>query len=359
MSDTGFSPVSVTIPTGGTVTWANKGGTVHTATSVPGINPSFDTGGVGSGQSSSVTFNTPGSYYYTSATDCLNNTSNGGGPFTCNSSYLVSVVPLGTPIAQAAPAPQTAPAPAVSAPVSSGTTGNATVTITDQGATPATVNILLNGSVTWINKGSNVHTATTTVDSNATGSPAFDTGGIGAGQQMMLGFTTPGTYVYTSAVDCLNGLKTTFQCGPYTIVVSASPVVQPTPVGGIPTPTPNPTLTALGNATITIDETRGFQPNPINVKVGQTVSWLNTGQQTHSVVLNQGDPQTVWWLPLPTSVLPLDSGGIAPGQSFSFTFMTAGTFPYHSSTDPIYNHDNGCSCTVTVFSYNGVVNVTA
>ena len=74
------------------------------------------------------------------------------------------------------------------------------------------------------------------------------------------------------------------------------------------------------------------------IKVGQTVSWLNLGQQTHSVVLNQGDPQPVWWMPLATSVIPLDSGGIGPSQSYSFTFQTVGTFPYHDSTTPLYNH---------------------
>jgi plastocyanin len=357
ISDTGFSPAAVTIAPGGTVTWKNQGSNVHTATSVPGINPSFDTGGIGPGQASSVTFTTPGSYYYTSATDCLNNTFNGSGPFSCSVSYVVIVGQPGTASPQ--PAPQSvAPAPAAS-PAAAGPVGNATVTITDQGISPAAVNILLNGSVTWVNRGSNVHTATSTAESNASGVPAFDTGGIGPGQQMTVGFTTAGTYLYTSSIDCLQGGKPAFQCGPYTIVVSSNPVQQPTPMGGIPTPTPNPTVAALGNAAITIDEVRGFQPNPLNIKVGQTVTWLNTGQQTHSVVLNQGDPQTVWWLQLPTTVIPLDSGGIAPGQSFSFTFTTAGTFPYHSSTDPIYNHDNTCNCTITQYVYNGVVNVTA
>lgn len=361
ISDSGFSPVAVTIAAGGLVTWKNQGANVHTASSVPGVNPSFDTGGVGSGQSASLTFNLPGTYYYTSATDCLNNTSNGSGPFNCAGSFVVTVVAPGTPVTQPAPAPENLPPAAAPAPIppAAGPQGNATVTITDQGMTPATVNILLNGGVTWVNKGTNVHTATTTADSNATGAPAFDTGGIGPGQQMMLGFTSPGTYTYTSAVDCLSGGTPKFQCGPYTIVVSSTLVPQPTPVGGIPTPTPNPAIGALGNATITVDETRGFQPNPLNVKVGQTVSWLNTGQQTHAVVLNQGDPTTVWWMPLATTTIPLDSGGIAPGQSYSFTFTTAGTFPYHSSTDPIYNHDNACSCTITTYTYNGVVNVTS
>ena len=358
MTDTGFTPPSITIPAGGTITWKNDGDEVHTATSIPGVNPSFDTGGVSPKQSASKAFTAAGIYYYTSSTECLHNISLPRSGFSCELSYVVNVVPPGTPISQPAPVPAPpAPATAPAAPpVTSGPAANATVTITDKDMSPATVSILLNGSVTWKNQGKDVHTATSTADSNAS-MPAFDSGGIGGSQQATVGFTTPGTYLYTSAVDCLSGGQPAFTCGPYTIVVSSTAVPQPTPVGGIPTPTPNP-LIATGNATITIDENKGFQPNPLNVKVGQTVSWFNAGQQTHSVVLNQGDPLKIWWMPLSSSVIPLDSGGISPNQVYSFTFTTPGAFYYHSSTDPIYNHDNSCSCLVTAFIYNGLVNVT-
>ncbi|HLY66010.1 MAG TPA: hypothetical protein VKU60_10800, partial [Chloroflexota bacterium] len=358
MSDSGFSPATVAIAVGGSVTWKNQGNNVHTATSVPGVNPSFDTGGIGPGQSSAEAFTTAGSYYYSSSTDCLHNVQPIGA-FSCTASYLITVGAPGAAIPQpaVAPAPVTAPAPVATASASGVQGANALVTITDKGMSPTTVNILLNGSVTWKNQGNNVHSATSTAASDASGMPAFDSGGVGSGQQATVGFTVPGTYMYTSTVDCLNGGIITYDCGPYTIVVSPTPVPQPTPVGGIPTPTPNPTITALGNITITIDEVHGFQPNPLTVKPGQTVSWYNAGKQTHSVVLNQGDPTRVWWMPLSTATIPLDSGGIAPGQGYSFVFMTAGTFPYHSSTDPIYNFDNSCGCMITAYTYNGVVNV--
>lgn len=63
MQDYQFQPQTVTVRTGGTVSWQNQGVTVHTATA---NNGEFDTGDVSPGQSSGgVTFNQPGVYQYT------------------------------------------------------------------------------------------------------------------------------------------------------------------------------------------------------------------------------------------------------------------------------------------------------
>ncbi len=55
-----FSPGSVTVDAGATVTWTNNDTTAHTATS-SGV---FDTGTLQPGQSGSVTLSTPGTYNY-------------------------------------------------------------------------------------------------------------------------------------------------------------------------------------------------------------------------------------------------------------------------------------------------------
>ena len=58
-----------------------------------------------------------------------------------------------------------------------------------------------------------------------------------------------------------------------------------------------------------------YNPNPITVMSGTTVTWTNT---------DTAAPHTV------TSDSPLfDSGNMNTGQIFSFTFQTKGTFPYH------------------------------
>jgi plastocyanin len=62
-----------------------------------------------------------------------------------------------------------------------------------------------------------------------------------------------------------------------------------------------------------------YRPKNLTVKVGTTLTWTN----------EDSVPQSV------TSDAPgvFDSGLLAPGATFSYTFATAGTFPYHSSAD--------------------------
>ena len=62
-----------------------------------------------------------------------------------------------------------------------------------------------------------------------------------------------------------------------------------------------------------------FQAAGISINVGDTVTWKNTGGVAHTATSD-------------TNVF--DSGNLNPGQSFSFTFNTAGTFPYHCNIHP-------------------------
>ena len=59
--DNFYSPASVSVFVGDTVTWSNTGATQHSATADDG---SFDTGIFGPGQSRSQTFNSPGTFSY-------------------------------------------------------------------------------------------------------------------------------------------------------------------------------------------------------------------------------------------------------------------------------------------------------
>jgi len=368
LTDAGISPASVTIPVGGSVTWANQGAVTHTAESIGGPSP-FNTPGIGPGQSASLAFAVPGTYGYTSGTDCLHGKYVQA--FACGD-YTIVVVPAnGAPVAAAtngvpvvaASVPAATPTPVPAA--ATGSAGNASVAITDAAFAPATVDIALNGSVTWTNKGTNVHTATSTPDSVNAGFQAFDTGGLAAGQSSTIGFTTPGTYVYFSTPDCFsksNGMA--FNCAYYTVVVGTT--VAPSPQSSqAPGPAATPVNVPGASASITVDDVNGFQPNQVTVKVGQTVGWLNTGNNTHSVVINQ-NPQpsqpVPWWLPYQMPSVGgsfFDSGGFAPQQNFNYTFMTPGTFPYHSSTEPIYQTNNSnCACTFTTYKFFGTVVVT-
>ncbi len=343
MTDTGFDPGAVTIRPGGTISWVNRGSNVHTATTIGGAPLPFNTGGMGPGQSTSFTLGVPGKYYYSSATDCLDGVNKP--PFPCEISFLVTVTSAEVvATAAAATAAALPPTPTVTnTPVPAGLPQPAaTVTITDQGMSPASVTVALYGSVTWVNMGSNVHTATSPGTSTWAG---FDTGGLGPGKLGNIGFSTPGTFSYSSAPDCLNGNSTPgFNCGPYTVVVSD--VVLPGPAG--PTATPVPTaISALAapaaNTAISIDDARGFTPSTLVIKAGQTVTWTNRGTNVHTATSNN-------------AVTPaFDSGGLGAGQSFSLVFNTPGTYGYHSQTDVSYFNDAGCGCVAPVYSFNGTV----
>jgi plastocyanin len=57
-----------------------------------------------------------------------------------------------------------------------------------------------------------------------------------------------------------------------------------------------------------------FAPDSRSVKVGDSVKWTNKDGATHTVTADDG---------------AFDSGSLAGGKSFSFTFDEAGTFTYH------------------------------
>ena len=62
-----------------------------------------------------------------------------------------------------------------------------------------------------------------------------------------------------------------------------------------------------------------FSPNPVEVKVGETVTWINDDSGRHTVTSKDG---------------VFDSGMMGKGQSFSYTFDTAGEYPYYCEPHP-------------------------
>ncbi len=66
-----------------------------------------------------------------------------------------------------------------------------------------------------------------------------------------------------------------------------------------------PTVSALDNE---------FSPKELQISVGQTVTWTNHGQTTHTVTADDNS---------------FDSGDFDPGKSFTHTFTKAGRYPYY------------------------------
>jgi plastocyanin len=76
-----------------------------------------------------------------------------------------------------------------------------------------------------------------------------------------------------------------------------------------------------GASTLTTD---AFQPNPIQVSVGSTVTWTNDDSQPHTATSGQDA----------TPDGRFDSGIMAPAATFDFTFTEAGEYPYFCLLHP-------------------------
>jgi plastocyanin len=333
ISDTGFSPPTLTINRGDTVTFTNSGAKVHTATTKTAPVP-FDTGGLTTGQMLPINFTVAGTYEFTSAIDCINSGGQGSG-FNCSSMGVIQVVDSTQAYngnAFPTPSPTNTPLPNIGPPQS------VTINITKSGFDPPVATVALGGSVTWVNMDNTAtHTVTTTGGGNA---QTFDSGGLGPGLSSSVTFAIQGAYTYTSATDCLNGNKTSFSCATYQIVVSGQQsVLAPAPAAGASGATGG---AAVAGTAVTIDDVNGFNPPVLAIHPGQTVTWTNNGTQVHTVVSNPGYPGQ------------FDSGGLGPGQKFSFTFPSPGSYGYHSTTEVAYAID-GMGNQVPQFKFNATV----
>ncbi len=136
-------------------------------------------------------------------------------------------------------------------------------------------------------------------------------------------------------------------CGSSDNNKNKSPTNTPNAAVSTPTVAPNgttsPTTTPEANATqpanpaaeTEIDMVNNaFQPQQITVTAGTTVTWKNQDSVAHTVTSGPRDA--------PSGLF--DSGQIAAGGTFSFTFTDPGTYEYYCTVHP------GMDGTVTVTS---------
>ncbi len=76
-----------------------------------------------------------------------------------------------------------------------------------------------------------------------------------------------------------------------------------------------------GASTLTTD---AYQPNPVQVSVGNTVTWTNNDAQPHTATSGQNA----------TPDGRFDSSIMAPAATFDFTFTEAGEYPYFCLLHP-------------------------
>ncbi|HEY6285587.1 MAG TPA: plastocyanin/azurin family copper-binding protein [Ktedonobacteraceae bacterium] len=119
--------------------------------------------------------------------------------------------------------------------------------------------------------------------------------------------TTPGA----GAVDSTNTAQ-------IPTAVASSPTLTPTVAPITPTPVTGSTQMLMINNES--NGSFGFSSATLMIKVGTIVIWKNMSLAPHTVTSDDG--QT------------FDSGTVAVGGTFRFTFMNAGTFSYHCNIHP-------------------------
>ena len=91
------------------------------------------------------------------------------------------------------------------------------------------------------------------------------------------------------------------------------------------------------NSTQVMIENFAYNPVDLTISVGTTVTWVNQDSVGHTVT--EGDPNS----PKPANLRVFDSSGealtgkvtlIGPGQSWSYTFTTPGTYEYYCIVHP-------------------------
>lgn len=82
----------------------------------------------------------------------------------------------------------------------------------------------------------------------------------------------------------------------------------------VPIPSDSTIVKIVANA-----GSNSFSPNPVKVKVGETVTWVNDDQGSHTVTAKDGT---------------FGSNILRKGQSFSYTFDKAGEYQYFCEPHP-------------------------
>ena len=123
---------------------------------------------------------------------------------------------------------------------------------------------------------------------------------------VIYGQTADNGSVETSGIQSSdNGPFTQFSCGEATLVSGLR-------VNYVPSDCPS------GSTQIAIGD-YFFDPADITVPVGTTVCWTNTVQITHTATSDTG---------------VFDSGSLANGDTFTYTFNNPGSYPYHCTVHP-------------------------
>ena len=75
-----------------------------------------------------------------------------------------------------------------------------------------------------------------------------------------------------------------------------------------------------------------YVPDPVKVKVGDTIKWVNKGDTIHTATTDPSQAPDTSWASVPAGAETLDSGYLNGGEDFSYTFKVPGVYKYFCTT---------------------------
>lgn len=282
--DNGFSPETLTVAAGATVTWTNTGAIPHTVTDSAG---GFDSGFLLAGDTYARTFDAAGSFLYL----C-----------TIHPEMTASIVVTG-PDGEIPPPPppvEPTPPPPEQPPSAPGLGG---VTVFDNGFAPTSITVKVGSTISWTNTGSLPHTVTDRAG-------AFDSGIVLAGETYAHTFDIAGTFQY---------LCTIHPEMTATVSVVGEDGVAPPPEPPLAEPVEEAPSSRSGVPSSVSIVDNAYRPAALSVAAGSTITWANSGDLPHTVTDASGE---------------FDSGILMPGDGYRRTFDVPGTYAYLCTIHP-------------------------
>jgi plastocyanin len=259
-----FSPSSVTVRAGGTITFANDDDRAHTVTARDG---SFDSGVLGSGARWARRFASAGTFRYFCA---IHPEMTGLVTVPTSSGSVPPPAPAARP--RPAPVPAPAPGPGPGGGGGAGVAGPSTVRVdvVDFAFAPGRASARVGDTVTWVNAGRSPHTVT------ASGGP-FGTAMLPAGATYRWVPARTGTWSYVCAFH--PGMTGTVAVLPRSAalprnVAAAAPAPRPRETAGVTSPAASapPPVDAVGAATASGRPSRAIRETPA-ASASPLVAW--------------------------------------------------------------------------------------
>ncbi|MFZ2060440.1 MAG: plastocyanin/azurin family copper-binding protein [Candidatus Binatus sp.] len=75
-----------------------------------------------------------------------------------------------------------------------------------------------------------------------------------------------------------------------------------------------------------------YVPDPVKIKVGDTVTWVDKGDTVHTATTDPTTAPDPSWAVVPKGAETWDSGYLNSGDTWSYTFKVPGTYKYFCTT---------------------------